>query len=96
LKIVEALAKGKAMISTRLGAEGIDVVHDEHLLLADEPDDFANAVERVLADSALAKRLGQSGRRLAEERYSWAKVVSELERFYDELVTSGGLPRRSA
>ncbi len=91
LKIVEAMAKGKPIISTRLGAEGIDVVHDESALLADEPNEFAVQVERVLADPALAVRLGRGARRLAEERYSWRSIVTGLERFYEEL----GAPVRS-
>lgn len=85
LKIVEALAKGKAVVSTRLGAEGLDVVHDEHLLLADEPDDFAIQVGRVLDDGQLARRLGRGGRKLMEQRYSWQSIVARLERFYEQL-----------
>lgn len=87
LKIVEALSKGKAVISTRLGAEGIDVVHDEHLLLADEPQQFASEVARVLNDPALAARLGAAGRRLMEERYSWHSISRKLEQFYEDLLT---------
>jgi len=85
LKIVEALSKGKAVISTRLGAEGIDVVHDQHLLLADEPDDFAAQVGRVLDDSDLAARLGRAGRTLMEEKYSWQSIVARLESFYEQV-----------
>jgi glycosyltransferase involved in cell wall biosynthesis len=91
LKIVEAMAKGKPIISTRLGAEGIDVVHEESALLADEPADFAAQVERVLADPELGARLGRNARRLAEERYSWRSIVVGLERFYEAL----GAPRTS-
>ena len=83
LKIVEALSKGKAVISTRLGAEGLDVVHDQSLLLADEPEDFANQVARVLADPELAARLGRAGRALMEEKYSWRGIVTGLESFYE-------------
>jgi glycosyltransferase involved in cell wall biosynthesis len=90
LKIVEALAKGKAVVSTRLGAEGIDVVDGEHLLLADDPQEIADRVEQVLADPVLARRLGDAGRRLAEERYSWAVVTDRLEQFYDVLRTAQG------
>lgn len=85
LKIVEALSKGKPVISTRLGAEGIDVVHDEHLLLADDPQEFADQVGRVIVDPALAGRLGAAGRRLMEERYSWRKIAADLEDFYGVL-----------
>jgi polysaccharide biosynthesis protein PslH len=88
LKIVEALSKGKAVISTRLGAEGIDVVHDRHLLLADEPEAFAQEVERVLADPELASRLGRNGRQLMEERYSWRSIVAGLEGFFETLARS--------
>jgi glycosyltransferase involved in cell wall biosynthesis len=89
LKIVEALAKGKAVVSTRLGAEGIDVVDGEHLLLADEPQALADAVARVLTDQPFAERLGVAARKLAVERYAWAHVGAKLERFYAELLGSG-------
>jgi glycosyltransferase involved in cell wall biosynthesis len=82
------MAKGKAIISTRIGAEGIDVVHDQHALLADEPQAFADQVLRVLGDPALATALGSAARRLAEARYSWPAAVSRLERFYEELLSS--------
>jgi glycosyltransferase involved in cell wall biosynthesis len=88
LKIVEAMAKGKAIVSTRIGAEGIDVVHDRHALLADDPRGFANEVERVLSDVALAQRLGQAARELAVERYSWPALVAGLERFYAQLLAA--------
>ena len=89
LKIVEALSKGKPVISTRLGAEGLDVVHDQHLLLADEPEEFALQTERVLADPELAARLGRAGRALMEEKYSWRSIVGGLERFYDARRSAG-------
>jgi len=86
LKIVEALSKGKPVISTRLGAEGIDVVHDQHLLLADAPADFAVQVARVLAEPELGARLGQAGRSLMEQKYSWTSIVHGLERFYESRI----------
>jgi len=76
------LSKGKPVISTRLGAEGIDVVHDQHLLLADDPADFAAQVARVLAEPELGARLGQAGRSLMEQKYSWTSIVVGLENFY--------------
>lgn len=88
LKIVEAMSKQKAIISTRIGAEGIDVRHGEHALLADDPQGFADEVERVLAEPELGVRLGTNARRLAEDRYSWPGLVRGLERFYDELLAA--------
>jgi glycosyltransferase involved in cell wall biosynthesis len=85
LKIVEAMAKSKAIVSTRIGAEGIDVEHERSALLADTPADFADQVVRALSQPELARRLGEQARILAEERYAWTAVVGELVRFYDQL-----------
>jgi len=85
LKIVEAMAKSKAIISTRIGAEGIDVTHDRDVLLADTPRDFANQVVRALSEPELAQRLGEQARILAEQRYAWTAVVGQLVRFYEQL-----------
>ncbi|HEX2871879.1 MAG TPA: glycosyltransferase [Polyangiaceae bacterium] len=87
LKIVEAMAKAKAIVSTRIGAEGIDVIDGQHALLADEPQAFADQVERVLSNRQLAIDLGKAARQLAVDRYSWPAVVSRLERFYDKLLS---------
>jgi len=92
LKIVEAMSKAKPIISTRIGAEGIDVVDGESALLADDPRRFADHVESVLADAALAKRLGAAARQLAEARYSWPALVAGLERFYDRLLSESPTP----
>jgi glycosyltransferase involved in cell wall biosynthesis len=85
LKIVEAMAKSKAIVSTSIGAEGIDVKHDRDALLADSPAAFADQVVRVLGDPELARRLGEQARILAEERYAWTAVVGKLVQFYDQL-----------
>jgi glycosyltransferase involved in cell wall biosynthesis len=87
LKIVEAMSKGKAIVATRVGAEGIDVVHDRHALLADTPQAFADEIERVLDDAQLRDRLGTAARQLAVDSYSWPALVSGLEAFYDELLS---------
>ena len=86
LKIVEAMAMGRPIISTALGAEGIDVVHGKNVLLADDPDAFANEVVRVLDNPALGASLGAAARELAEQRYSWRAAVSQLEVFYEHLL----------
>ena len=86
LKIVEAMAMGKAIVSTTLGAEGIDAVPNRDLFIENEPAAFANAVNRLLADPDLAARIGQSARRLAVERYSWSGAAQALEGFYRRIL----------
>ena len=86
LKIVEAMAMGKAIVSTTLGAEGIEAVPGRDLLIEDQPHAFAEGVNRLLGDPGLAARLGQSARRLAVERYSWSEAAQALEGFYRQIL----------
>jgi glycosyltransferase involved in cell wall biosynthesis len=86
LKIVEAMAMGKAIVSTALGAEGIDAVPERDILIEDEPAAFANAVIRLLREPGLADRIGQSAQRLAAERYAWSGAAQALEDFYRRIV----------
>jgi polysaccharide biosynthesis protein PslH len=89
LKIVEAMAMGKAIVSTTLGAEGIEAVAGRDLLVEDQPAAFAEAVNRLLAEPALAARIGQSARRLAVERYAWSGAARALEDFYRQILDDG-------
>jgi polysaccharide biosynthesis protein PslH len=86
LKIVEAMAMGKAIVSTTLGAEGIEAVPGRDLLVEDQPAAFANAVHRLLTEPGLAARIGQSARQLAVERYGWSKAARVLEGFYHRIL----------
>jgi glycosyltransferase involved in cell wall biosynthesis len=86
LKIVEAMAMGKAIVSTTLGAEGIEVVPGRDILIEDEPAAFAHAVNRLLADPSLAARIGQSARQLAVQRYAWSEAAQALESFYRRIL----------
>ena len=85
LKVVEGLAMAKPMVSTTVGCEGIDVRSGEHLLVADAPDDFADAVVLLLRDRALGDRLGTAGHRLARDHYSWEGAAGQLAELYDRL-----------
>lgn len=89
LKIVEAMAMGKAVVSTTLGAEGIEAVPGSDILIEDEPVAFANAVSRLLTEPCLAARIGQSARRLAVERYAWSGAAQALESFYRRILEAG-------
>lgn len=82
VKILDAWAWGVPVVSTRLGAEGVDVRPDEDVLLADDPDAFADACIRLLTDSGLRSRLAHAGRDAVESRYSAARVYSALEAVY--------------
>ncbi|MEO6236669.1 MAG: glycosyltransferase family 4 protein [Vicinamibacterales bacterium] len=88
LKVLEGLSMQKAVVSTSVGCEGIDVVDGQHLLVADDPKQFADAVLKVVSDAELATRLGQHGRLLVEERYRWESVVDRLEAFYHRLIAA--------
>lgn len=79
LKIFEALAMAKAVVSTTIGAEGLPLIDGEHFLRADDPQAFACAVVSLLRDPVRRGRLGAAGRRLVEERYSWSQVAMEFE-----------------
>jgi glycosyltransferase involved in cell wall biosynthesis len=94
LKIVEAMAMGKAIVSTTLGAEGIEAAPGRDLLIEDQPAAFADAVNRLLADPHLAACIGQSARRLAVERYSWSGAAQTLEGFYRRILQVGSLRQR--
>jgi glycosyltransferase involved in cell wall biosynthesis len=79
LKIFEALAMNKAVVSTTVGAEGLPLIAGEHFLQADHPSDFADQVIGLLRDPERRRALGSAGRRLVEERFSWAQVAREFE-----------------
>jgi glycosyltransferase involved in cell wall biosynthesis len=78
-KILEAWAAGRAVVSTTLGAEGLGARDGEHLLLADDPDAFAQAVLRLWNDPALRSRLGDAGRALYDQRFTWPAAWRRLD-----------------
>lgn len=81
LKIFEALAMGKAVVSTTVGAEGLAVTPGRDILIADHPDEFAGSVVSLLRNPARRLALGRAGRALVQRRYSWEHVSGEFERY---------------
>lgn len=79
LKILEAMAAGTPVVATAKGAEGIDAVDGQHLLLGDEPAAFAGHVIAVLEDAALRDRLSQAAHQLVEARYDWRVLGPRFE-----------------
>jgi len=84
IKIVEAMAMGKAIVSTSLGAEGLKVNRDEHVLLADTPDAFANAVNGLLGSRSVRDHIGESARRLVTQHFSAETVARQFEKICEE------------
>jgi glycosyltransferase involved in cell wall biosynthesis len=81
LKIFEALAMGKAVVSTSVGAEGLAVTPGRDIAIADQPETFASTVLALLRDDVRRAALGHAGRQLVQRRYSWAQVAGEFEQF---------------
>jgi glycosyltransferase involved in cell wall biosynthesis len=77
LKILDAFASARPVVSTRIGAQGIDVQDGEQLLLGDEPEEFAKQVVRLLGDADLRSRLSANGRQLIDERYHWRAIAEQ-------------------
>ncbi len=80
LKILEGWAAARPVVSTTIGAEGLPARDSEHLLLADGPGPFADAVSRLLADPALRAQLGAAGRALYEKGFTWGRAWKSLEK----------------
>ncbi|MEM4483275.1 MAG: glycosyltransferase family 4 protein [Candidatus Aenigmatarchaeota archaeon] len=77
-KVLEAMAMGKAIVSTPLGARDLNVIDDKNILIAQNEIDFANKVIELLKDENKRKKLGKEARKFVEKNYSWEKQSSML------------------
>jgi sugar transferase (PEP-CTERM/EpsH1 system associated) len=82
LKILEAMALGKVVVSTSIGCEGLDVTHGKHIFVCDDPRAFAQTCIQLLRSPLLRRRVGDAARRLVCEKYDWAKIRAELAESY--------------
>lgn len=94
LKIIEAAALGKPVVSTRIGAEGLDFVDGEEILVVDDPVGFAEAVAGLLADRPRRRRIGSAARRRGEQHYSLPALrralATALARLGPEVIVAHG------
>ena len=88
LKILEAMAMGRPVISTPVGCEGLSVRDEQDILVADRPEDFARAVLRLFGDAALATRIGRAGRALVQKSYDWRPISAKLNEAWREAASS--------
>jgi glycosyltransferase involved in cell wall biosynthesis len=86
LKILEAMAVGTPVVSTSKGAEGLDSISDEHLLVADSPSAFANQVIKLLNSKTLRARLSMNGKRFVKENYNWDFVFPRFLHLLENIV----------
>lgn len=86
LKIFEAMAAGKAVVSTTIGAEGLPVEHGTHLRVADDPAQFAQAVVTLLRNPADRRAMERAARSLVAERFDWSAAGDDFERTLVETV----------
>lgn len=86
LKILEAMAAGVPVVSTRTGAEGLEVEDGENILLADTPGEVASAIEALVLSPEARNRLSRAGRALVAERYDWSALGERLFRIHCEAV----------
>jgi glycosyltransferase involved in cell wall biosynthesis len=89
LKIFEAMAMAKAVVSTTVGAEGLPVTTGENVVIADEPAAFARAVVNLIRDPEQRRRLELEARRVVVERYDWSAVAGDFEEALGRLCRIG-------
>jgi sugar transferase (PEP-CTERM/EpsH1 system associated) len=96
LKILEALALRKPVVSTTVGAEGIEAVPDRDLVIADRAETFAAEVVSLLSQPDRRQMLGNAGHRLVQNQYNWDRIVQDLEAVYEQCLNLDRPSVRSA
>ena len=90
LKVLDALAQGKAIVSTSVGCEGISVTSGTNIRIEDEPADFIRSTVELLTDAKGRLALGTKARELAVEQYSWERIGKVLDAVYQDVGGSAG------
>jgi sugar transferase (PEP-CTERM/EpsH1 system associated) len=96
VKVVDAMAQGKAIVSTRVGAEGILGDDRKHFVLQDDPEAFASSVIHLLRDPDARRRLGVAARERAESQYAWPILGERLSQAFVEIVSGPRAPAAPA
>jgi len=90
LKIFEAMAMEKPIVSTSVGAEGLPVTHGDQLLLADTPELFAESVVRLLSDGSFASEVGRRAADTVRKQFGWKRVAERFAEICQQAIHHGG------
>jgi len=85
-KILEAMAIGRPVVSTTLGAEGVPAQQRENIILADKPEEFAQGILDIMTDDTLFEKIRRNARKLVEEKYAWEKGVEIMEGVLEKML----------
>lgn len=88
LKILDAMAMAKPIVATSIGCEGLDLIPDKDVLIADKPEDFVRHILQLRSNHTLKAELGARVRSLVEQRYSWNTIGMRLLTLYEKLLSS--------
>ena len=80
------MALGKPIVSTGMGAQGIDCENGKHMLIANTANEFIEAIDKLVSNPQLATDLGNNARKLVEEKYDNTKVIAHVLSFYREQI----------
>ncbi len=86
VKIIEAMSVGKAVVTTTVGAQGIDYTDGENLLIANTPQEFAQQIKRLVDDPGYCSRVGQAAAHLVAEHYDGRRLAARLTDFYQKTM----------
>ena len=86
LKILDALAMGKAIVAHPIACEGIEVSEGENVLYAETPEDYIDKICMLFKDASLRSSLGASGRKLIEDKYNFVNIGKKMDRLYSGLL----------
>ena len=85
-KVLEAMAMERPVVTTSIGAYGINVTPNKNIIIADDPKEFAKRIVELLNDEQLRRKIAHNGRILVEANYSWEKVADALNELFEEIV----------
>ena len=82
VKIIEGMARAKAILTTQIGAEGIDVENGRHILIENNDTDFAAQIVELMRNKSRYISIGKNARKFVEHNYDNQRIVQNLEAFY--------------